>query len=144
VKSRHKGRELALQTLYALDFNGELKQGVPENFPGLSETEIENLEPEVVLFARYLVTGTLEHLDEIDALISQFSTNRSIDRIDAVDRTILRFSVFSLLYAKDIHCHVVIDEAVKLSQEFSSEVNYRFINGILDSMQKKLNDNTKD
>lgn len=33
---------------------------------------------------------------------------------------------------------MVIDEAVKLSQDFSTDVTYKFINGILDSMSKKL------
>jgi N utilization substance protein B len=141
VKSRHKARELALQTLYALDFNNQLRSGIPQDFIGLSESEIAVLEPEVVVFARYLIVGTLEHIDELDEMISRFSTNRPIERIDIVDRNILRFSIFCLLYAKDIHSHVVIDEAVKLSQEFSSEVNYKFINGILDSMQKQLHDN---
>jgi N utilization substance protein B len=138
VKARHKGRELALQTLYALDFNQELQAGIPQGFPGLSDLEVQSIEPEAILFARYLIVGTLEHLDEVDQLISEFSTNRPLDRIDIIDRNILRFSVYSLLYANDIHSHVIIDEAVKLSQEFSSEVNYKFINGILDSMQKRL------
>jgi transcription antitermination protein NusB len=141
VKSRHKARELVLQTLYALDFNGQLREGFPQDFPGLSEAEIALLEPDLIIFARFLIMGTLEHIDEVDEMISRFSTNRPIERIDIVDRNILRFSIFSLLYVKDIHSHVVIDEAVKLSQEFSSEVNYKFINGILDSIQKQLHDN---
>ncbi|MCK9286202.1 MAG: transcription antitermination factor NusB [Sphaerochaetaceae bacterium] len=138
MKSRHKGRELALQTLYAMDFNKELGNTVPEGFPGLSDLEVQSIEVEAVLFARYLIVGTVEHLEEIDNLISEFSTNRPLDKIDIVDRNILRFSVFCLLYANDIHGHVIIDEAVKLSQEFSSDVNYKFINGILDSMQKRI------
>ncbi len=139
MKSRHRAREIALQTLYAMDFNNELGTApVPEVFPALTEEEQSSLEQEVVIFAKYIVCGTVEHLPEIDAMISRFSTNRPIERIDVVDRNILRLSVFSLLYAKDIHPHIVIDEAVKLSQDFSSEVNYKFINGILDSMQKAL------
>jgi N utilization substance protein B len=139
MKSRHRAREIALQTLYAMDFNNELGTApVPEVFPALTEEEQSSLEQEVVIFAKYVVCGTVEHLPEIDAMISRFSTNRPIERIDVVDRNILRLSVFSLLYAKDIHPHIVIDEAVKLSQDFSSEVNYKFINGILDSMQKAL------
>jgi len=138
LKARHKGRELALQTLYALDFNHGMHQGIPNGFPGLSDVEVEAIESDAVVFARYLIVGTLEHLEEIDALIGEYSTTRALDRIDIVDRNILRFSIFTLLYAKDIHSHVIIDEAVKLSQEFSSDVNYKFINGILDSMQKKL------
>ncbi len=141
MKSRHKARELVLQTLYALDFNGLLREGFPQDFPGLTDAETALLEPDLIIFARFLIMGTLEHIDEIDEMISRFSTNRPIERIDIVDRNILRFSIFSLLYVKDIHSHVVIDEAVKLSQEFSSEVNYKFINGILDSIQKQLHDN---
>lgn len=139
MKSRHRAREIALQTLYAMDFNNELGTvPVPEVFPALTEDEQSALEDEVVLFAKYLVCGTIEHLPEIDAMIGKFSTNRPIDRIDVVDRNILRMSIFTLLYAKDIHPHIIIDEAVKLSQDFSSEVNYKFINGMLDSMRKYL------
>ena len=81
--------------------------------------------------------GTIENLEQVDELISQFSLNRPLERIDIVDRNVLRISVYSLLYG-DIHPHIIIDEAVKLSQDFSTDVNYKFINGILDTMQKQL------
>lgn len=142
MKARHKGREIALQTLYALDFNQELTQGVPADFPATSDLEIAALEPEVLFFARYLISGTLENLIEIDQLINHYSVNRPLDKIDLVDRNILRLSIFTLLYAPEIHSHVIIDEAVKLSQEFSSEVNYKFVNGMLDSMCKQIRHDT--
>lgn len=141
MKSRHLGRELALSTLYALDFNGELKSGIgPVDFPTLSDEERDQLDPETILFARYLIAGTLDHLEEIDGWITRFSINRPLDKIDIIDRNILRMSVFSLLYVKDIHTNVVITEAVRLSQEYSREVNYKFINGMLDSMRKEIDD----
>ncbi len=138
MKTRHKARELAVQTLYALDFNKELDgTHIPDIFSGTTEAEFAELEDEVKLYGMYLVKGTLENLDQINELISRFSLNRPLERIDLVDRNILRMSVFCLLYG-DIHPHIVIDEAVKLSQDFSTEVNYKFINGILDTMQKQL------
>ena len=138
MKTRHKARELAVQTLYALDFNKELDgTHVPDMFSGTTEAEYAELEDEVKLYGMYLVKGTLENLEQINELISKFSLNRPLERIDMVDRNILRMSVFCLLYG-DIHPHIVIDEAVKLSQDFSTEVNYKFINGILDTMQKQL------
>ncbi len=138
MRSRHKARQLAIQTLYALDFNKRLTlDDIPPQFSGVTEEEFENFEEDVKLYAAYLIRGTIENLEEIDALISRFSLNRPIDRIDFVDRNILRISVFSLLYA-NVHPHVIIDEAVKLSQDFSSEVNYKFINGILDAMNKQI------
>jgi N utilization substance protein B len=139
MKTRHKARELALQTLYAMDFNHALdKEHIPATLAGMTDEEYEELEDEVKVFSKYLVTGTIENLEEIDRLIGQFSLNRPVDKIDVVDRNILRLSVFCFLYDKGIHPHVVIDEAVKLSQDFSTDVTYKFINGILDSMSKKL------
>ncbi|MCD8566733.1 MAG: transcription antitermination factor NusB [Sphaerochaeta sp.] len=138
MKTRHKARELAVQTLYALDFNKELDgTHIPDIFSGTTEAEYAELEDEVKVYGMYLVKGTLENLEQVNELISRFSLNRPLERIDLVDRNILRMSVFCLLYG-DIHPHIVIDEAVKLSQDFSTEVNYKFINGILDTMQKQL------
>lgn len=139
MKTRHKAREIALQTLYAMDFNGQLDAGhIPQTFSGVDEQEYESMEDEVKVFARYLVNGTIENLAEIDKLIGQYSLNRPVERIDVVDRNILRLSVFCFLHDKEIHPNIVIDEAVKLSQEFSTDVTYKFINGMLDTMSKKL------
>ena len=84
-----------------------------------------------------MITGTLEHLDEIDSIISKYSKNRPIENIDGVDRNILRISIFQLLYDKETHPTIVIDEAVKLSQELSNDVSFKFINGILDTYSKE-------
>ncbi len=138
MRTRHKARELAIQTLYALDFNNCMaKEHIPQHFSGISDAEYAELEEEVKLYAHYLVQGTIENLAQVDELISQFSLNRPLNRIDIVDRNVLRISVYCLLYG-DIHPHIIIDEAVKLSQDFSTEVNYKFINGMLDTMQKQL------
>ncbi len=137
MSKRHEGRELALTTLYSLDFNGEIEKGIlPDAFPTVNETEQDQIDTETALFARYLIAGTLENLEQIDQQISRYSINRPIDKIDIIDRNILRLSVFTLLFDPKIHSRVVITEAVKLSQEYSREVNYKFINGILDSMEK--------
>ena len=138
MRTRHKARELAIQTLYALDFNHIMdKENIPKHFSGITDAEYAELEEEVKLYAHYLVQGTIENLAQVDELISQFSLNRPLERIDIVDRNVLRISVYCLLYG-DIHPHIIIDEAVKLSQDFSTEVNYKFINGMLDTMQKQL------
>ena len=115
---RHKAREIAVSTLYSLDFNSELPPS------------------SIKLFASYLINGTIEHLDEIDELISKYSTNRPINKIDYVDRNILRISFFQLMHDKDTHPTIIIDEAVKLSQALSNDVSFKFINGILDTYAK--------
>ncbi|MGN0905834.1 MAG: transcription antitermination factor NusB [Bullifex sp.] len=137
-EDRHEARELAVETLYALDFNDELSSDSDLTLlPGKSEEEMKALSEEVLFYARYLVTGVLSHLDEIDGIISRYSINRPLDKINFVDRNVLRIAVFSLLYEKDLHPSIVINEAVKLSQEMSTDVTYKFINGMLDNISKK-------
>jgi len=144
LKGRHLGREIALTTLYALDFNGQLVQGnIPQELPAISQEELKELDEESLTFARFLIQGTIENLEEIDTKISRYSINRPLDKIDLIDRNILRISVYSLLYIQEIHPKIVITEAVQLSQEYSREVNYKFINGILDSMVKDSDGNFK-
>ena len=136
---RHRARELATYTLYSLDFNSNLPPvGDWELFQGLSDEEISELTEETRIYAQFLINGTLDHLEEIDDLISGYSHKRSIDKIDTVDRNILRISFFQLLYDKETHPTIVIDEAVKLSQELSNDVSFKFINGILDTYSKAL------
>ena len=134
---RHRARELATDTLYSLDFNSNLPPvGDWELFQGLSDEEISELTEETRIYAQFLINGTLDHLEEIDDLISGYSHKRSIDKIDTVDRNILRISFLQLLYDKETHPTIVIDEAVKLSQELSNDVSFKFINGILDTYSK--------
>ena len=143
MKSRHLARGIALQTLYSLDFNGKIHDtAIPysEGFAARSDDEEEVLDEEVSIYASFLINGVLEHIDETDEMINRFSSKRSIENISIVDRNILRISIYSLLYCKDIHSSIVIDEAVKLSQEYSTEVNYRFINGLLDTAVRYLHD----
>ena len=45
---------------------------------------------------------------------------------------------YQLAITKDVHPAIVIDEAVKLSQELSNDVSFRFINGILDAYRKDV------
>ena len=146
MKSRHLARAIAVQTLYSLDFNGKIHEcTVPysEPFAGYTKAEQDALEIDVVLYATFLINGVLEHLPEVDEMISRFSSKRSIENINLVDRNILRLSIYTLLYCKDIHPNIVIDEAVKLSQEYSTEVNYRFINGLLDTAVRFLHDSSE-
>ena len=136
---RHRDREIAVSTLYSLDFNNsmELTDDI-DLFQGMSEEEVASLDEEDKAFVRFLVVGTLENLAEIDSLISRYSLNRPLDKIDIVDRNILRISFYQLAISRDVHPLVVIDEAVKLSQELSNDVSFRFINGILDAYRKDV------
>ena len=70
---KHEARELAIETLYALDFNDQILNS-PDltNLPGKNEAEMKELSEEVLFYARYLITGVLSHIEEIDNMISKY------------------------------------------------------------------------
>ena len=142
--AKHEARALAVETLYALDFNDRLDD---ENvdltlLPGKTEVEMSGLSDETVFYARYLIRGVLDNRHRIDETISRYSINRPLEKISIVDRNILRISFFQLLYQKEIPSAVVIDQGVKLSQVLSNDVSYKFINGILDKFVKDRKDDS--
>ncbi|MFZ5860430.1 MAG: transcription antitermination factor NusB, partial [Spirochaetota bacterium] len=51
---------------------------------------------------------------------------------------ILRVGCYSLLYQKDIPAGISIDEAIEIAKEYGSDDSYRFINGVLDGIQKEI------
>lgn len=134
--SRRQARILAFQTL----FSHEMNPRTPEDLLGLTwldEVEHKDLEPDVLFFTRLLISGTLENLEAIDALITKNLKNWDFKRISKVDLAILRISVYQLLYLKDIPANVVLDEAIDIAKKFSSDEAYRFVNGVLDGIKRE-------
>jgi N utilization substance protein B len=93
------------------------------------------LSPEIRGFTTTLVTGVIEHRDEIDALIQECSTNWSLERIGLVERNILRFAIYELCFLPDIPPNVTINEAVEVAKKYGTEEAPAFINGILDRVK---------
>ena len=84
------------------------------------------------------MAGTIEHVAEIDEVIKRHLDSWDFKRINKVDLAILRISVYPLLYQKDLHPSIIINEAVDISKEFGSEDSYKFVNAVLDSIRKEL------
>lgn len=141
IQSRHSARTLALQQLYSESMLKKVDEGeVDKNlFSFLTDEEKQQYDEQILMYATYLVNVVKENEKDIDAKILTYSRGRSIERISLVDLAILRLSIATLLFDKSTHPNIVIDEAVKLSKEFSNEVSYRFINGVLDAFVKSHN-----
>lgn len=86
--------------------------------------------------AKELVSGTVEHLAQIDELIRQQAEHWRIERMPPVDRNVLRLAVYELLHQTDVPKLVVVDEAVELAKRFGAEQSGRFVNGLLDGLLK--------
>jgi N utilization substance protein B len=133
MRERRKAREIALQVLYSLNFVNIDTQDALDLFWGNFVAPKAAKE-----FAAFLVQGTCEHKEELDKLIAGCSDNWSLGRMSRVDINILRLAVFEFLYCDDIPPKVTLNEAVDLGKTFGSENSGSFINGILDTLNLKL------
>src|SRR5260370_33536511 len=99
--------------------------------PSADETAVRH-------FAEPMIRGTLEHRDEVDAVIKKHAQNWVLHRMAAVDRNVLRLSIYEMLYRDDILPVVSINEAVDIAKKFSTQDNGTFVKAILDKGKSDL------
>jgi N utilization substance protein B len=124
-------REAVIQTLYALEMGND--KAIEQFDELLKEKKIKNKKAE---FAKQLLKGILKKLEKIDEIIKEHLIDWSFDRLDKIDKQILRLGIYEILYT-DTPFQIAIDEAIKLSKNFSEEKAKNFINGILDKIAKE-------
>jgi N utilization substance protein B len=132
MASRRQSRIAAMQMLYQFQLTETPMIIVMERFWQDQDTSIE-LRP----FATQLVEGTTAHLEAIDTLLQDTSENWKLHRMPIVDLSILRCATYEILYLSDVDAAVAINEAVEIAKSYSTPDSPKFINGILDSIQKK-------
>ncbi len=121
---------MALQFLYTLD----LRKG--EGIEQLDEfLREEPCDSETGDYAKRLIFGVREKIDEIDRRIQATAKNWDLHRMATIDRNILRMSVYEILNCEDIPAKVSINEAIDLGKKFSTANSGAFINGILDKIR---------
>ena len=109
--SRHAIRECAFQTLFALASDPEIdREAIYAERLGLKPDE------EVPAYLPELVNGVLARPDLV----------------------ILRLALYELEYTQ-VPNAVAINEALRLAHDFSDEKSYRFINGVLGSIESEQN-----
>lgn len=134
MRKRTKARELALQLLYQADLSGVDVCALIESFFNMEANSGE--EASVRDFAVDLVKNVSDKIKVLDECISKFATNWQLDRMATVDRNILRLAAFELLYKADIPPKVAINEAVELAKKYGDLESGKFVNGVLDKINK--------
>jgi N utilization substance protein B len=126
---RRKARIIALKALYELDSVGH------ESRETLSRLLEEKPPPaDVVAFAQELVSGVLDHREEIDEVIRQKAPAWPLEQVAVVDRNILRLAIYEILIDNRVPVRAAINEAVELAKSFGGESSPKFVNGVLGSV----------
>jgi len=124
MAARSKARKRALDILFEADQRSVTPAEVLAARAAMAD-------PPVPEHTTRLVHGVVEHQSRIDHLIETYADGWPLDRMPAVDRALLRIAVFELLYVDDVPDKVVIDEAVELAKQLSTDDSPAFVNGLL-------------
>lgn len=125
--TRHKMREVAFQTLFALASEPEAdRQLIYRSLIKLADNE------SAPAFLDSLVSGVLAHQDEFDEQISaHLAKGWTLQRLAKADVIIMRLALYELQYEEEMPSAVAINEALQLAKEFSDDRSRKFINGVL-------------
>jgi N utilization substance protein B len=135
VSARTKARKRAVDMLFAADVRGVPVSDIvaAEALRAASEPDRESS----WLYARDIVDGVVENLEEIDETISQNSRGWTLERMPTVDRAILRCAAWEILFNPDIPAGVATSEAVALAGELSTDESSGFVNGLLSTIANR-------
>lgn len=142
---RHLSRSIAMQSLYEWDFMKLNEVQLKE----LTERNIQEFAPGMddVNFTKRLVAGVIENLPEINKIIEKCAPQWPLSQINVIDRNVLRIGVFELIFGskEEVPPKVAINEAIELAKGFSGETSGKFVNGVLGTIYKEMEevDDTK-
>lgn len=141
-------RKLALLAMYQLDATkGEDTESVRDALD-----DVETLEDEGLSFvdqhaefsagerekAFRLAVNAWEQRADADVVLGELSKEWSVSRMPVVDRSILRLAHYEMTRVEGSEPKGVVNEAVELAKQFSTEQSPGFVNAILDKILKRV------
>ena len=142
MATRQLGRSIVLQSLYEWDFSKRkedlseiVERNLKEFAPGFDEPD----------FIWRLVTGVIKNIKELDAIIVKAAPEWPLEQIAIVDRNALRIGLYELIYAdpEEVPPKVAINEAIEIAKNFGGPNSGKFINGVLGTVYKQLEEQGK-
>ena len=135
-KERKEAREAAMTLLYSLGYTPDTVEYQIECF--MEEEHVKNFSKKALDYIMDVARGTLDKLPEVDEFIKKYCQDWSFDRIAPVDVAVLRLAIYEMLYRKDIPRTVSINEAVNIAKKYGHDDSQNFVNGVLGSIYKEL------
>jgi len=143
MSSRHLARSIALQSLYEWDFFNKKEK----DYKSIIEKNIEEFENTVKDkdFVHALVEGVINNIEELNKIISVAAPEWPLEKITIIDRNVLRIGLYELIYGdkKEVPPKVAINESIELAKQFGGSSSGRFINGVLGTVYKEIEEENK-
>ncbi len=128
MSARSKARKQTLDLLYESDIRSS------DLLELLAARDIVEEGPDarpIRDYTKSLVEGIYAHKRKIDELIATYAQGWDMDRLPAVDRNILRLGIYEILWIEELDDSIVIDEALTLAKDLSTDDSAGYIHGVL-------------
>ena len=145
--TRANARELAVHLIYGRTFTGEEPEQIvsvrlnKEYYGELSqENDVYAERPSAAqrAYIDSVVGGVANRVDDLDDVIRKFSIGWDLNRISRLTRAVMQLAIFEILYVEDVPTGVAVSEAVRLAKKYDGDDTGAFVNGILGSFVRSL------
>ena len=126
---RKVARAHAMKLIYEWEMGGDGGEETRMNLLGVTPGENE------AEYMNRMFEGVVGNAEEIDERIAAHLHGWTIVRLNRVDLAILRLGTHELMVG-EVPAGIVINEAVELANEFSTDKAGAFINGVLGSISR--------
>lgn len=130
MANRSELRQKCMTILYQIEVydKNKMKYDVDEVIKEVCDIDNE--------FIKEIVYGVLTYKNDIDKIANEYLDGWTIDRLGNTDIAILRIGIFELLYTATPDV-VAINEAIELAKVYSDDNVRKMINGVLDKIYHK-------
>jgi N utilization substance protein B len=135
ITGRRQAREWVVQFLFQTEFNPEELDQALNDFWNDEEKNPLGRDRNYV---NEVIHGVIEQQMKIDRTLKRYTDNWDVDRLGVLDRIVLRVAVYEMLFRDDVPPVVSINEAIEIAKAYSGQKSARFVNGVLDRIQKEL------
>jgi N utilization substance protein B len=129
---RRQARHYALQAMYQWLMTGATAQEIEEQF---LFTQIKKKTD--LAYFKELMNGIITQQEKLDEIFLPF-LKRPVAELDPIELSILRLTTYEFVNRLDIPYRVAINEALELAKKFGSIEGYKFVNGVLDQVARKV------
>lgn len=132
--TRNKLRESIMKLIYQADIHNDYVYSFFMDAYAL----MEDTTPVNDQYFTTTVKAFIDYKTVVDQEISENLKKWDIDRIGKVELAIMRLAVTEMKYVEDIPMKVSINEAIELAKVFADDQAPKYINGVLASILKKV------
>lgn len=134
---RSVARAHAMKLVYEWEMGGD---GGEETRLNLLEVVPNEREAD---FMNRLFEGVTQNAPAIDARLSPYLRGWTLERLTRVDLAILRLATYELILGQT-PTSAVINEAVELANQYSTDKAGGFVNGVLGSMARDMDEQARE